>query len=177
MVDLKESLPTFQRFPTLPTIPDYSLEIDEEKTFAYQMKQQTNQIIQKGNEQINLLIQQNERLENNYKKLEELYNLKEKELQDAKKSERKAKVYNVVMMVIAIVSMLVAIVAWLIPNNNDTIGAAAKVKVPEKSLTTVVKQKPAYFVMHKSSHTNDGVSTNFDDVFVACRPDIVRKVL
>lgn len=149
-------IPEYQSlYNALPKIP--TVEFNEENTFTYQMQQQTNQIIEKSNEQINLLIQQNERLENNYKKLEELYNLKEKELQDAKKIERKAKVYNVVMMLVAIVSMLIAIAAWLIPNDNDTISAATKVKIPEKSFTTVVKQKPNYFVTYDNSHPNDNI--------------------
>lgn len=81
-------------FSTQPLIkvPDYSfvknivpqiptVEIDEESTFAYQMQQQTNQIIEKSNEQIKLLNEHNEQLISNYNKLEDLYKLKEKELE------------------------------------------------------------------------------------------------
>lgn len=60
--------------------------------------------------------EQNERLDDNYKKLKELYKLKEKELQEAKRAERKAKIYNVIMLVLAILSMFVAIASWLFPN-------------------------------------------------------------
>ena len=67
-------------------------------------------------EQIKLLVEQNQRLESNYRKLEELYALKEKELQEAKKGEEKAKVYNTVMLILTIISMLVAVAAWLLPN-------------------------------------------------------------
>lgn len=133
MADLNESISKFQELASkfkdisFPTIPDYPLvhniipefstcEIDEESTFAYQMQQQTNQIIEKSNEQIKLLAEQNVRLENNYNKLEELYNLKDKELQEAKQGEKRAKVYNIIMMVITIISMLVAVAAWLRPN-------------------------------------------------------------
>ena len=62
-----------KNFSTQPLIkvPDYSfvnnivpqiptVEIDEESTFAYQMQQQTNQIIEKSNEQIRLLNEHNE---------------------------------------------------------------------------------------------------------------------
>lgn len=91
------------------------VEIDEESTFAYQMQQQTDQIIEKSNEQIRLLNQHNEQLVSNYKKLEDLYALKEKELGEAMSDAKKAKRYNVVMMIISIVSMLVAVAAWLLP--------------------------------------------------------------
>lgn len=98
----------------LPQIP--TVEIDEESTFAYQMQQQTNQIIEKSNEQIRLLNEHNEQLTSNYKKLEELYNLKAKELEEAKQDAKKAKRYNTAMMIITIISMLVAVAAWLLPN-------------------------------------------------------------
>ena len=67
------------------------VKIDEKSTFAYQMQQQTNQIIEKSNEQIRLLNQHNEQLLNNYKKLEDLYALKEQELKDAKQDAEEAK--------------------------------------------------------------------------------------
>jgi cellulose biosynthesis protein BcsQ len=98
-------------FSTQPLIkvPDYSfvnnivpqiptVEIDEESTFAYQMQQQTNQIIQKSNEQIKLLNEHNEQLISNYKKLEDLYKLKEKELEEAKQEAKKSKRYNTIMI-------------------------------------------------------------------------------
>lgn len=116
-------------FSTQPLIkvPDYSfvnnivpqiptVEIDVENTFAYQMQQQTNQIIEKSNEQIKLLNEHNDQLISNYKKLEDLYKLKEKELEEAKQEAKKAKRYNTAMMIITIVSMLVAVAAWLLPN-------------------------------------------------------------
>lgn len=115
-------------FSTQPLIkvPDYSfvnnivpqiptVEI-KKSTFAYQMQQQTNQIIEKSNEQIKLLNEHNDQLISNYKKLEDLYKLKEKELEEAKQEAKKAKRYNTAMMIITIVSMLVAVAAWLLPN-------------------------------------------------------------
>lgn len=116
-------------FSTQPLIkvPDYSfmnnivpqiptVEIDEESTFAYQMQQQTNQIIEKSNEQIKLLNEHNEQLISNYKKLEDLYKLKEKELEEAKQEAKKSKRYNMIMMIISVVSMMIAAAAWLLPN-------------------------------------------------------------
>ena len=116
-------------FSTQPLIkvPDYSfvnnivpqiptVEIDEESTFAYQMQQQTNQIIEKSNEQIKLLNEHNEQLISNYKKLEDLYKLKEKELEEAKQEAKKSKRYNTIMMIISVVSMIIAAAAWLLPN-------------------------------------------------------------
>ncbi len=97
--------------PQIPTV-----EIDEESTFAYQMQRQTNQIIEKSNEQIRLLNEHNEQLMSNYKKLEELYNLKAKELEEAKQDAKKEKRYNTTMMIITVISMLVAVAAWLLPN-------------------------------------------------------------
>lgn len=127
---LKEAINSSQDIPktTLPeyqyhySLPDFSsmladpIEIDEENTFAYQMQQQTNQIIEKSNEQIKLLIEQNQYLESNYKKLEELYILKDKELQDAKKAEKQAKIYNIVMLILTIISMLITVADRVIPN-------------------------------------------------------------
>ena len=92
------------------------MEVDEKDTFAYKIQQQINKIIEKSTEQNRLLCEQNERLDDNYKKLKELYKLKEKELQEAKRAERKAKIYNVIMLVLAILSMFVAIASWLFPN-------------------------------------------------------------
>ena len=97
--------------PSLPKV-----EIDAESTFSYQLQQQTNQIIEKSNEQIALLVKQNEQLSNNYQKLEELYKIKEQETAEAKSETKKAKRYNTIMLIIAIVSMLVAVAAWLLPN-------------------------------------------------------------
>ena len=118
-----------KNFSTQPLIkvPDYSfvnnivpqiptVEIDEESTFAYQMQQQTNQIIEKSNEQIRLLNEHNEQLISNYKKLEDLYKLKEKELEEAKQEAKKSKRYNTIMMIISVVSMMIAAAAWLLPN-------------------------------------------------------------
>lgn len=92
------------------------IEIDEESTFAYQMQQQTNQIIEKSNEQIALLSKQNEQLNNNYQKLEDLYKIKEQELAEAKEEAKKAKRYNTLMMIITIVATVVAIASWLLPD-------------------------------------------------------------
>ena len=116
-------------FSTQPLIkvPDYSfvnnivpqipkVEIDKESTFAYQMQQQTNQIIEKSNEQIKLLNEHNEQLISNYNKLEDLYKLKEKELEEAKQEAKKSKRYNTIMMIISVVSMMIAAAAWLLPN-------------------------------------------------------------
>ena len=98
----------------VPQIP--VVEIDEESTFAYQMQQQTNQIIEKSNEQIALLVKQNEQLSNNYQKLEDLYRIKEQELTEAKTEAKKTKRYNTVMLIFTIISMLTATAAWLLPN-------------------------------------------------------------
>lgn len=118
-----------KNFSTQPLInvPDYSfvnnivpqiptVEIDEESTFAYQMQQQTNQIIEKSNEQIKLLNEHNEQLISNYNKLEDLYKLKEKELEEAKQEAKKSKHYNTIMMIISVASMMIAAAAWLLPN-------------------------------------------------------------
>lgn len=100
----------YQFKPEMPKI-----EIDEKSTFAYQMQQQTNQILEKSNEQIRLLTEHNERLESNYKKLEELYKLKESELVEAKQETRKTKRMSIAMLVVAIISMLAATAAWVSP--------------------------------------------------------------
>lgn len=98
------SIPYVDILSQIPTV-----EIDEKSTFAYQMQQQTNQIIEKSNEQIRLLNEHNEQLTSNYKKLEELYNLKAKELEESKQEAEKAKKYNTKMLVIALVSAGIAL--------------------------------------------------------------------
>ena len=111
----------FDRILDMPQY-DYSnlvrhmTEIKEEDTLFYQIQQQTNQIIEKNNEQIALLVEQNKQLQNNYKKLEALYEIKEKELAEVKKESKKSKRHNAIAHVIAIISMLVAVAAWLLPD-------------------------------------------------------------
>ena len=85
------------------------VKIDEKSTFAYQMQQQTNQIIEKSNEHIRLLNQHNEQLLNNYKKLEEMYSAQKESNEEAREDLRKSRVFNGWMMVIAIIAMLAAI--------------------------------------------------------------------
>ena len=113
--------------PPLIKTPDYSfvnnivpqiptVEIDVESTFAYQIQQQTNQIIEKSNEQNKLINEQNEQLISNYNKLEELYKLKEKELEEAKQEAKKIKRFNIITLIISFVSMIIAVAAWLLPN-------------------------------------------------------------
>ena len=98
------------------------VEIDEKKTFPYQMKQEINRIIEKSNEHTKLLVEQNNCLQENYKKLEQLYNLKDIELKEAKEDAKKAKIYNIIMMIVSIISMLVAAAAWVFPNILDILG-------------------------------------------------------
>ena len=97
--------------PQIPTV-----EIEVESTFAYQIQQQTNQIIEKSNEQNKLINEQNEQLISNYNKLEELYKLKEKELEEAKQEAKKIKRFNIITLIISFVSMIIAVAAWLLPN-------------------------------------------------------------
>lgn len=97
--------------PQIPTV-----EIDMEGTFAYQMQLQTNQIIEKSNEQIKLLNGHNEQLIINYNKLEELYKLKEKELEEAKQEAKISKRNNAIMMIISVASMMITAAAWLLPD-------------------------------------------------------------
>lgn len=110
------NLPTFDYSSIVKNIVPPTIEIDEENTFAYQMQKQTDQILEKSNEQIKLLSEHNQQLAANYNRLEDLYKLKEKELIESKQEAKKAKRYNIIMLIIAIVSMLVAVASWLLPN-------------------------------------------------------------
>ena len=83
----------------------------KEDTFAYQMQMQTDQIIEKSEEQIKLLKEQNTHLSNNVKSLEELLKIKENELEESKIETKKARHYNFWMMIITIIATLVAIAA------------------------------------------------------------------
>ena len=97
----------------IPTIP--SVEIDRKSTFAYQMQQQTNQLIEKNNEQIRLLNEHNEQLVNNYNKLEELYSLKSKEFEKAKQDAKNSKNKYILATIISVISLFVAIASWVFP--------------------------------------------------------------
>lgn len=129
---LKKFADLYEKFGYSPNLPETNLfsnsivsqirttppkiEIDEESTFAYQMQQQTNQIIEKNNELIKVLEDQNNQLTKNNTRLEEILKLKETELSEAKLEAKKSKKYNFIMLIIAVVSMLVAIASWLIPD-------------------------------------------------------------
>ncbi len=102
--------------PVVPKLDIPKIEIDEESTFAYQMKKHTDELIGKYDEQLELMQAQNKQLAEHYDKLVDLYNLKEKELEEAKKEAKKAKAFNIVMLIISIVSMITAVAAWLMPN-------------------------------------------------------------
>ena len=110
---LMEEPPCSLAHNIIPTIP--SVEIDRESTFAYQMQRQTNQIIEKNNEQIRLLNEHNEQLVNNYNKLEELYNLKSKEFEKAKQDAKNSKNKYILATIISVISLLVAIASWVFP--------------------------------------------------------------
>ena len=49
--------------------------------------------------------------------------------------------------------------------------------VTEETITVIAKQKPYYFVMRDSSLANDSVAANFEQIFAACSPETIRKVL
>lgn len=49
--------------------------------------------------------------------------------------------------------------------------------VTEEVITKIAKHKPYYFVMRDSSMANDGVATNFEQIFATYSPETVRKVL
>lgn len=49
--------------------------------------------------------------------------------------------------------------------------------VTEEIIKAIAKQKPYYFVMRDCSMANDGVATNFDQIFATYSPATIRKVL
>lgn len=94
-------------------IPDF--EIEEENTADYQIQKHINRIIEKSNEQIKLLVEQNSELKQNNKKLEEFCNLKDAELKETKEEAKKSRIYNRVAIVISTISAIVSIFAWVCP--------------------------------------------------------------
>lgn len=60
---------------------------------------------------------------------------------------------------------------------NNYLIACFDDNITEEVITEIAKQKPYYFIMRDSSMANDSVATNFEQIFVACSPDTVRKVL
>ena len=49
--------------------------------------------------------------------------------------------------------------------------------VNDETIKAIAQKKPYYFVMRDSSLANDGVATNFEQIFATYSPDTVRKVL
>ena len=114
-------LDTYSYVKDIVTQPP-EIKIDPKSTFAYQMQQQTRQILEKSDEQIRLLSQQNEQLLNNYQKLEGLYVLKEQELNNAKQEAllakeeaEKLKREKILSYIFNFITLTIAILAWLCP--------------------------------------------------------------
>lgn len=100
-------VPNYSQISVMRDIP--TVKISKEDSFVYQMQQQINQIIERSEQQITLLTQQNEQLQANYTKLEELYKIKERELDESKAEATKAKKYNTTMLIVALVSAGIAL--------------------------------------------------------------------
>lgn len=109
-------IPSFDYSPIINEPMVSRVLVDEKSTFAYQMQKQTDQIIEKSNEQNKLLIEQNKQLSDTCSKLGELCEAKDQEAKEAREEAKRSRRYNFAMLIISIISMLVAVAAWILPN-------------------------------------------------------------
>ena len=102
------------------TTPEYSFQkidipsveaisIDPEDTIMGDIKRQIQAQNELASQQINILLEQNKLLSDNYMKLKEMYDAQSGSYADAKEDLKKSRIFNGWMMVIAIIAMLAAI--------------------------------------------------------------------
>jgi len=89
-------------------IPDIPV-IDPEDTIMGDIKRKIEEQNNLTTQQINILVEQNKLLADNYVKLKEMYDAQADSYKDAQEDLRRSRRYNIIMMGIAIVAMLAAI--------------------------------------------------------------------
>lgn len=83
--------------------------IDHEDTIIGDIKRKIEAHNELASQQIELLLEQNKLLSNNYAKLKDMYDAQTSSYNEAKEDLRKSRIFNRWMMVIAVVAMFAAI--------------------------------------------------------------------
>ena len=96
-------------FPKIDIPSVEAISIDPENTIMGDIKRQIQAQNELASQQINILLEQNKLLSDNYMKLKEMYNAQSGTYADAKEDLKKSRIFNGWMMVIAIIAMLAAI--------------------------------------------------------------------
>lgn len=96
-------------FPKIDIPSVEAISIDPENTIMGDIKRQIQAQNELASQQINILLEQNKLLSDNYMKLKEMYDAQSGSYADAKEDLKKSRIFNGWMMVIAIIAMLAAI--------------------------------------------------------------------
>ena len=108
----------FQSFQ-IPTDEIQPIDISKfavEDSVPYQIRQQTNEILEKSQEHVDLLKEQNKNLCETITTLKEILDLKQKELDESKEETKKARRNSRWMSILTIITTLIALAAWIFPS-------------------------------------------------------------
>lgn len=104
----KVAIPEYS-FPEIDFQPLEVMTVNPEDTIMGDIKRQIQAQNDLTTQQINILLEHNKLLSDNYSKLKEMYEIQSASYADAKEDLRKSRVFNIWMMIIAVLSMLAAI--------------------------------------------------------------------
>lgn len=88
--------------------------IDPEDTIMGDIKHKIQEQNELAAKQIEVLVQQNQLLSDNYNKLKDMYDAQERAYQESREDLRSSRIFNRWMMVIAIIAMLAAIASPIV---------------------------------------------------------------
>ena len=119
--DLAGKIPKLD-MPNLPPIDPPSLgykiphmeTIDPEDTIMGDIKHKIQEQNELAAKQIEVLVQQNQFLSDNYNKLKDMYDAQERAYQESREDLKSSRIFNRWMMVIAVIAMLAAIASPIV---------------------------------------------------------------
>ena len=119
--DLAGKIPKLD-MPNLPQIDPSSLgykiphmeTIDPEDTIMGDIKHKIQEQNELAAKQIEVLVQQNQLLSDNYNKLKDMYDAQERAYQESREDLKSSRIFNRWMMVIAVIAMLAAIASPIV---------------------------------------------------------------
>lgn len=88
--------------------------IDSEDTIMGDIKRKIQEQNELETKQIEVLVQQNQLLSDNYNKLKDMYDAQERTYQESREDLRSSRIFNRWMMVIAVIAMLAAIASPIV---------------------------------------------------------------
>ena len=101
--------------PIYPKIefPDFPV-INPEKTIFGDIKRKIEEQTVLTSQQINILVEQNKLLSENYNKLKDMYDAQTESYMSAQTDLKSSHQYNIIMMIIAVVAMIAAIASPIV---------------------------------------------------------------